>query len=162
MRRFFDMCGHLRSRSLDVSTKPGQLHTLETTPAPTTAQARLIRLVQTVTGDLAETDAILDEDETYYDTWTVDALEGQRLVIVMESDAFDTFLSFGRTEAHSSFDSFASNDDGGQPRDGTNVRLRVRVPETGTWELRANSIETATGPYRLTLFEGPAPAATAS
>ena len=135
---------------------------LETTAAPTTAQVRPIRLGQTVTGELAETDAISEDDDTYYDSWTVDVREGQRLVVVMESGAFDAFLSFGRTESDGTFGSDGSNDDGDQNGDSTNARLRVKVGETGTWEIRANSVGTATGPYRLTVFEGPTPPATAA
>jgi hypothetical protein len=135
---------------------------LEPTPAPTTATPRPIRLGQTVAEELAETDAVQEEDDTYFDTWTVDARQGQRLVVVMESSAFDAFLSIGQTEAGGEFESIASNDDGDQTGDSTNARMRVRIPESGTYEIRANSVGTSTGAYRLTLFEGPAPAEVAA
>jgi hypothetical protein len=135
---------------------------LEPTPAPTTADPRPIQVGQTVSGELAETDAIQDDDDTYYDTWTVDGRAGQRLVVVMESGAFDAFLSIGRTEPGGDFESLASNDDGDQDGDSTNARMRVRVPENGAYEIRANSVGPVTGPYRLTLQEGPAPASVAS
>ena len=81
-----------------------------TTPAPTTAEARPIKLGQSVTGELAETDAVQEDDGTYYDTWTVEARAGQRLVATMESDAFDAYLWFGRTVADE-FTALASTDD---------------------------------------------------
>ena len=40
---------------------------LEATAPPTTAAPRPIRVGQTVTGELAETDAIQTDDDTYYD-----------------------------------------------------------------------------------------------
>lgn len=131
--------------------------TLEPTAPPTTAAPRPIRLGQVVPGELAETDAIQDDDDTYYDTWTIDATAGQRLIVLMESSAFDAFLSFGRTEPGGEFTSIASNDDGTAEGDSTNARMRVRVPETGTYEIRANSVGVSTGPYRLTVLEGPPP-----
>ena len=135
---------------------------LEPTAAPTTADPRPIRLGQTVSEALAETDAVQEDDDTYYDTWTVDARAGQRLVVVMESGAFDAFLTLGRTEPGGEFESLASNDDGDQDGDSTNARMRVRIPEDGVYQIRANSVGASTGPYRLTVFEGPAPAAVAT
>ena len=49
---------------------------LEPTAAPTTAAARPIRVGQTVSDELAETDAVQEDDDTYYDTWTVDGHAG--------------------------------------------------------------------------------------
>ncbi|HEX8690820.1 MAG TPA: PPC domain-containing protein [Longimicrobium sp.] len=126
---------------------------LETAPEPTTAQAREVRLGQTVTGALAETDAILEDDDTFYDTWVISARAGQRLLIEMKSDSFDTFLSFGRMEGDE-FNATGTDDDGG---DDTNSRLRVTVPENGEFQIRANSMGTATGPYTLTVTERPPP-----
>jgi hypothetical protein len=117
---------------------------------------------QTVAEALTETDAVQEDDDTYYDTWTVDARAGQRLVVVMESAAFDAFLTLGRTEPGGEFESLASNDDGDQDGDSTNARMRVRIPEDGSYEIRANSVGASTGAYRLTVFEGPAPAAVAT
>jgi pre-peptidase len=126
---------------------------LETAPEPTTAQSRELRLGQTVTGALAETDAILEEDDTFYDTWVISARAGQRLLIEMKSDSFDTFLSFGKME-NDEFNATGTDDDGG---DDTNSRLRVTVPENGEFLIRANSMGTATGPYTLTVTERPPP-----
>jgi hypothetical protein len=115
-----------------------------------------------MSGELAETDLVSEDDDTYYDRWTLDAREGQRLVVVMESGALDAFVLLGRTEMDGTFTSEASNDDGDQEGDSINARLRVKIPETGSWEIRANSVGPATGPYRLTVFEGPAPAEVAA
>ena len=126
---------------------------LETAPEPTTAQSRELRLGQTVTGALAETDAILEDDDTFYDTWVISGRAGQRLLIEMKSDSFDTFLSFGKME-NDEFNATGNDDDGGE---GTNSRLTVTVPESGEFLIRANSMGTATGPYTLTVTERPPP-----
>jgi hypothetical protein len=132
---------------------------LEATPEPTTATARPLAVGQTVEAVLAETDA-LDEDEgVFYDVWTVEARAGQRLVAVMEAEAFDAYLRFGRLDADGAFEELEVDDDGGG---GTDARLRTRAPNTGVYELRATSLEESTGEYRLSLAEGVAPAETAS
>ncbi|HEU0054183.1 MAG TPA: PPC domain-containing protein, partial [Longimicrobium sp.] len=71
---------------------------LERAQEPTTAQPRAISLGMNASGTLAETDAILDTDDTYYDTWTFAGRQGQRLVVDMKSTDFDPFLSVGRME----------------------------------------------------------------
>ncbi|HYJ80613.1 MAG TPA: PPC domain-containing protein [Longimicrobiaceae bacterium] len=131
---------------------------LDEAQAPTTAQPRELRIGQTVSGSLADTDAILEEDDTYYDTWVLSGQAGQRLMVEMKSDSFDTYLSFGRMEGEE-FNSSSSDDDGGE---GTDSRVRVTLPETGEYVIRANSIGGgATGPYTLAVTErappGPPP-----
>jgi hypothetical protein len=132
---------------------------LEATPEPTTAAPQPVSVGQSLEAELAETDA-LDEDEgVFYDVWTVEARAGQRLVAVMEAESFDAYLRFGRLDADGAFEELEVDDDGGG---GTDARLRTRVPNTGVYELRATSLEEGTGPYRLSLAEGVAPAETAS
>lgn len=118
-------------------------------PTPSTSAARAIRVGQSVNGRLADTDALLDSDDTYYDTYTISATKGQRLQIEMRADSFDTYLYFGRMDADS-FTSIANDDDGGG---GTNSRLRVTVPETGEYVIRANSVGNAVGAYALSVTE---------
>lgn len=149
----------LVAQSLEEEGMGGFTLALRQPAAPTTAQTREIRLGQPVEGSLAETDAILDDDESYYDTYTLSAREGQRLLVEMKSDAFDTFLAFGRME-NGEFSPISTNDDGG---DGTNSALRVTVPAGGEFIVRANSLGAeATGAYTLTVTERPAPAAEAN
>jgi hypothetical protein len=122
---------------------------LEATPEPTTAAPRPLRVGQNVTGRLAETDAVLDDD-SYYDTWTLTATKGQRLQIEMSADSFDTFLHFGRME-DGEFKSSHTDDDGAG---GTNSRLRVTIPEDGEYVIRANSVRAGErGPYTLAVTQ---------
>ncbi len=132
---------------------------LQNAPAATTAQTRAIRVGQTLSGSLAESDAVLDDDDSYYDTYTLTAAQGQRLLIDMTSDSFDTFLAFGRME-NGEFNAAQTDDDGG---DGTNARLRVTVDGPGEYVIRANSLGAGlTGPYTLAVSERPAPPAVAT
>lgn len=149
----------LVAQSLAEDGVGGYTLMLEPTPAPTTGQARQITLGQTVSGRLAETDAVNDEDEAFYDTWTLSARQGQRLLIESKSDSLDTTLDFGKME-NGEFSSIEKDDDGGE---GTNSRLRVTVPANGEYMIRASSVgATSTGPYTLVVTERPAAAAAAT
>ncbi|HEU4561237.1 MAG TPA: pre-peptidase C-terminal domain-containing protein [Longimicrobium sp.] len=120
---------------------------LENAPVATTAAARPITVGQPVTGTLAETDAV-EDDDTYYDTYTFTAQRGQRFQIDMQGD-FDTFLNFGKMD-DGQFTSIRTDDDGAG--EGTNSRLRVTITEPGEYVIRANSVGAGeTGPYTLTL-----------
>ncbi len=152
----------LVAQSLDAGGTGSFSLALETTPPPTTDDSRPIRIGQSVAGELAETDAVQVDDETYYDIWTIEAREGQRLVATMQSDAFDAYLWFGTTDESGEFDVLGSTDDGDVAGDSTDARLRVTVPEDGIYQIHANSLSIATGTYQLTVFEGPAPAETAA
>jgi hypothetical protein len=122
-------------------------------PQATTGAARPIQLGRSVSGTLADTDASLDEDESYYDTYTLSGRRGQRLVVEMRSDSFDTFLHFGRM-AGGEFESIKTDDDG---LEDTDSRLRVTLDEDGEYVIRANSVGAAeTGPYTLEVRERPA------
>ena len=119
-------------------------------PRPTTTAPSSLRVGQTVQGRLAETDAVLEEDDTFYDTYTLQGRPGQRLQIEMTSDSMDTFLNLGRMEG-GEFVSKSTDDDGAG--EGTNSRMRVTLDEGGEYLLRANSVGTATGPYTLRVTE---------
>lgn len=104
-----------------------------------------LRLGQAVSGLLEESDPKL-ADESFADYWTFRGAAGERVVITMESDEFDTFLAFGRASG-TEFESIDSNDDG---EDGTNSRLEVTIPASGEYLVRANSLAGGeTGAYRL-------------
>ncbi|HYH79403.1 MAG TPA: hypothetical protein VEX86_06390 [Longimicrobium sp.] len=148
----------LVAQSLSEDGRGAYTLQLENAPAPTTSAPRAIRLGETARGRLAETD-VVDDDDTYYDTYTISGTQGQRLQIVMEADSFDTFVHFGKMDADS-FTSLRTDDDGGG---GTNSRLRITLPETGQYVIRANSVGAgATGAYTLLVTEreaGPVAAA---
>jgi hypothetical protein len=80
----------------------------------------------------------------------------------MESDVLDAYLRFGRVDADGAFEEIAFDDDGGGGAQGTDARVRARVPNTGAYEVRASSVGAETVAYRITLAEGVAPAETAS
>jgi hypothetical protein len=137
-------------------------YTLSLTPAPvpTTAASRPISIGQSVSGRLDETDAVLDDDDTYYDTWTFSARKGQRLAIEMKADTgtIDPYLQFGQMEG-GQWKSIRNDDDGG---DGLNSRMVVTVPDDGQFVIRANEVGEKTGAYTLSVTERPQAATTAT
>ncbi|MES2699868.1 MAG: pre-peptidase C-terminal domain-containing protein [Pseudomonadota bacterium] len=97
-----------------------------------------------VSGQLASGDATLDSGE-FFDTYTLNADPGTRLVLEMTSSAVDTYLA-----AFGAGDYQVSNDDDASGGNGTNSRLEVTVPETGTLTVAATSYAGGeTGAYRL-------------
>lgn len=119
---------------------------LERAPEPTTARRGEIRAEQSVAGELAETDAVNDLDDTYYDEYALRAAPGERLSIEMSSTAFDAYLSVG-SEQGGGFEAIATDDDGGA--EGTDSRLTFTMPADGEILLRASSLGAATGAYTL-------------
>ncbi|MXO72418.1 pre-peptidase C-terminal domain-containing protein [Alteraurantiacibacter buctensis] len=98
-----------------------------------------------VSGELRQGDPTLAEGE-FFDTWTLEADPGTQLVIEMTSTAVDTYLA-----AFGAGDYQVSNDDDPSGRNGTNSRLDVTVPGSGTLTVAATSYAGGeTGPYRLT------------
>lgn len=98
----------------------------------------------TVSGDLRQGDATLTNGE-FFDTYTLAADPGTRLVLEMSSSAVDTYLA-----AFGAGDYQVSNDDDPSGNNGTNSRLEVTVPDTGTLTVAATSYAGGeTGAYRL-------------
>jgi hypothetical protein len=80
---------------------------------------------------------------------------GQRLVATLQSGDFDTFLIVGRVVGPL-MDELKSDDDGGE--EGTNSRLRVTLPEDGTYLVVAQSFsEDGAGAFSLGLQTAPQP-----
>jgi hypothetical protein len=131
---------------------------LAAAPAAVTSAPRPIAVGQTVSGRLDETDAVLEDDDTFYDTWLFTGRKGQRVQIEMKADSLDAFLSVGRMEG-TEFNSIKTDDDGGG--EGTNSRMTLVLPDDGQYVIRANEVGTKTGAYTLSLTErqpGPATA----
>ncbi|MEM0962685.1 MAG: DUF4344 domain-containing metallopeptidase [Bacteroidota bacterium] len=106
-----------------------------------------IGLAQTVTGQLASTDATLD-DGSYYDLYVYNGAPGQDIVITLSSDRFDPYLILSRLVG-GEFESVADDDDSGP---GVNARVRARIGPTGTYVILANSYaQGATGLYTLSV-----------
>lgn len=89
-------------------------------------------------------------DNTYYDEWSFTGRRGETVVVTMESRAFDAYLYIG-TMRGGVFRELRRDDDGGG---GNNARIELRLPEGGTYVVRASSLATQTGPYTLSLAAG--------
>jgi hypothetical protein len=129
-------------------------------PPATTGAVRPIAFGQTLAGDIADTDNMSDEDDTYYDAYTFTGRAGQRIRVAMESDAFDSYLRLGRMVG-TDFEELGSDDDGGG--EGTNSLLSFTVPQDGEYVIRASPLGEGTGAYTVRLEEraaarGPQPA----
>ncbi|WP_309627678.1 PPC domain-containing protein [Brevundimonas sp.] len=100
--------------------------------------ATQLRIGQTVSGQLTAEDTQVDSEDFgqfVYDTWSVQARDGQRLQVVMRSDDFDAYL-----EVYKSTDTgeaIVMDDDG--LGEGTNSRARFTA-ESGAYIIRARTL----------------------
>jgi hypothetical protein len=101
--------------------------------APAAAQTAL-RAGQTVTGSLETGDPAM-EDGALYDAYLITGNPGDRVVVQMHSDDFDTYLRWGRQES-GEWTETVVNDDSGE---GTDSRLVVTLSDEGGYELRAGA-----------------------
>ena len=129
-------------------------------PVPTTGASQAIAAGQAVTGQIADTDNVSDEDDTFYDAYTFTGRAGQRIAVTVESGDFDTFVRVGRMEG-TDFEELESDDDGAG--EGTNSMLRMTLEEDGPYVIRVSPLGDGTGAYTLRLEEravaqGPRPA----
>ena len=100
---------------------------------------------ETVTGTLQEGDRQMD-DGAYYDAYVIRGRPGERVVVRMTSDDFDTYLHWG-VERGGEWVEEDENDDTG---DGTDSRLVIRLESDGAYELRAAGFdEDEEGEYTL-------------
>lgn len=126
---------------------------LSALPAAAHAQpgAEPIQVGQTVTGALQEGDLTIF-DRGRFRAYRFQATRGQRLVATLDSEAFDPYLIVSRVVGPL-VEEIKSDDDGG---DGTNARVRLVIPETGTYLLVAQSFsEDGLGGYTLALRAAP-------
>lgn len=119
---------------------------LAATALPAAAQGT-IRPGQTVRGELAPGDPVLDDD-THYDIWRFRGEAGHVYGITLRSDDFDAYLAVG-AGAGGACDACESDDDGGG---GTDSRVEFHAGGSGTYEIRANSLMPGeTGAYTVEL-----------
>ncbi|WP_396592847.1 PPC domain-containing protein [Brevundimonas sp. R86498] len=123
------------------------------------AQDSSLRVGQTIDGELTAGDRRIDSEDLgqfVYDTYAIEALEGQRLEVVMRSDAFDAYLEV--FEGSVAGDPIASDDD--SLGEGTDSRVRFSTAR-GTYVIRARTLGGLEGGgYTLTATDrGPAPRA---
>ncbi|MEW5931382.1 MAG: PPC domain-containing protein [Gemmatimonadota bacterium] len=139
----------LASGVTEDTSREGDEHDQEHESARTTAlhpRARPIRAGQTVSDSLRAGDPA-DGDGTYYQDWLYTGRRGERIVVTLRSQAFDSYLQFGRA-AEGKFTYMDAQDDRGG---GNDSLLAIALPEDGEYVLRVNTISKATGPYSLTL-----------
>jgi Caspase domain len=104
---------------------------------------------QSISGTLTRTDQMLG-DSSYYDTYTYQGRQGERVRIAMTSGDFDTYLSIGQV-VDGRYREVEKNDDA----DGTNSVIDVVLPSTGGYQIRANSfLKHQTGSYTLQIRPG--------
>lgn len=123
---------------------------LQPPPEPSTGRPQPISPGTAVTGEIADTDYVEDDEERLYDVWTFTGRAGQRLTARMRSDEFDTYLNLGRME-DGEFVSLATDDDGGEQ--GTDSRLSHVLPDDGEYVIRASAYGMEGGAYTLDLQE---------
>jgi hypothetical protein len=105
-----------------------------------------IALNTVTTGSLAPGDNTLATEE-YRDTYTFQALQGQRYTIDVASGAFDTYLIY-ESPAGTQID----DDDGG---DGTNSRLTLVADQSGSASVHVTTFTPGeTGTYTVTVNTG--------
>jgi hypothetical protein len=129
---------------------------LSAVPAGAHAQpgAEPIQVGQTVTGALQEGDLTVF-DRGRFRAYRFQGTQGQRLVATLESESFDPYLIVSRVVGPL-VEEIKADDDGGE---GTNARLRLVIPESGTYLVVAQSFSAdGLGAYTLALH--PAPEAT--
>ena len=122
-----------------------------------------LRVGGDVSGTLDDGDATFGTEDTgqhRYDDYKINARRGQRLEVVMRSDAFDAYLQvFAAGQEGPDGQSLAEDDDG--LGEGTHSRLRFVAPANGTYTLRARTLSGLEGgAYTLSLAQRrPAPRA---
>ena len=116
-------------------------------PLTVMVPARAIRAGETLSGALAATDPIADDD-TNYDEFSYTGTAGERILIDLSSADFDTYLLIGRME-DGDFEALAENDD--NQDGGTGSTIVFTLPSSGPYLIRANSLGKATGAYSLTV-----------
>lgn len=115
-----------------------------------------ITVGQTVQGELTSSDIKLN-DNSYADYYVFSGRAGDQVTATMRSRVFDTYMVVGRWD-NGRFTSIQSNDDGGG---GTDSRVALTLPETGTYAIRANTLSAGkTGTYTVSLEAGAAASTT--
>ncbi len=112
-----------------------------------TESAVRIRAGQLMSGKLEPDDPRMT-DGSYFDLYRYVGRPGDRIVITMRSDAFDTYLSWGRMDDGRLIVEHSDDDGAG----GTDSQLMVTVHDEGSYVIRANSLfPERTGHYIITV-----------
>jgi hypothetical protein len=106
-----------------------------------------IQYGQTVNGDLAATDCLLD-DGTYADLYYFQGAAGDKISIKLSSKAFIPFMGlFSASDQNYG----VIGSDGGSG----STTLQTTLPSTGSYFILVNSLDPATGSYTLSLTGAP-------
>jgi hypothetical protein len=125
---------------------------LEQTAAQAVIEAPVnpIRMGQTVNGRLADGDA-KDDDESYYDLYRFRGEAGERVIVRLGSEDFDTYVAVHPAGVNREL---ATNDD--RAEDNTDSEVNFTLPRSGDYDIWANSLSRdKTGAYRLSLVRAP-------
>lgn len=141
----------IRANSLSAAeTGAYALTVVELGAEPATRESADIAFGQSLRGDLAAGDLMV-EDDSFYDCFAFSARAGQRATAEMRSSDFDTYLAL-LPGAYCAGEALATDDDGAG---GTDSRVDVTLPRDGVYSIRANSLGAwETGAYSLSLAGG--------
>jgi tetratricopeptide (TPR) repeat protein len=107
------------------------------------AQQATSRMPQTITGQLDQNSTVLEDNSSYYATHTFEGTAGETTAIELSIDDFDAYLILLDPDG----EMIAQANDG---VGGTNARITLTLPTTGTYTLLVNSYGAGeTGHYRL-------------
>lgn len=142
----------LRARTLAGLEGGDYSLSLRERPAPPRAPRPVgLRVGDERAGALTDRDPE-QEDGGRYDAYSFRASTGQRVIVTLESEAFDPLVRVGRMSG-ADFVELAQNDDG--PDDGLNSRLVFGAPTAGDYVIRATALRDGEGAYTLGLAEAP-------
>lgn len=142
----------LRARTLAGLEGGDYSLSLRERPAPPRAPRPVgLRVGDERAGTLTDRDPE-QEDGGRYDAYSFRAAAGQRVIVTLESEAFDPLVRVGRMNG-ADFAELAQNDDG--PDDGLNSRLVFTAPTAGEYLARVTAIRDGEGAYTLGLSEAP-------
>ncbi|MFN7128665.1 MAG: PPC domain-containing protein [Brevundimonas sp.] len=142
----------LRARTLSGTDGGDYSLSLRERPAPPRApRPSGLRIGSEQTGELTGRDPE-QEDGGRYDAYVFRAAAGQRVIVTLESEAFDPKVLVGRMNG-ADFVELAQNDDG--PDDGLNSRLVFTAPAAGDYVIRATALQDGEGRYTVGLSEAP-------
>jgi len=144
----------LRARTLSGLEGGDYSLSLQERPRPPRAPRPTgVRLGQTLNGTLSDRDPEQEEGGRY-DAFVFRAAEGQRVVVTLDSDDFDSLVRVGRMNGPD-FEELAQNDDA--PGGGLNSRLVFTAPAAGDYVIRATALSDGEGDYSVGLAEAPPP-----
>lgn len=144
--------------AIKVTTPSGEASgaytiTVGAPPVNPPLSVQTIAVGDSVRGSLAEGDRF-DEEDIRYDVFRIEGRPGQRVVVGLQSDAFDAYLKWGTFDGDSLLLESSDDDSGG----GTNAQLAVTIDEDGVGRLVVSSLDGTLGDYTLSVVGAPRPA----